>query len=275
MKKSISFWETIHTSRTISQGYKIPFVETPIHAFFQNNKTALLHADFVEKSINDFVETGAIKEFDSIPHVISPLSVSTNASGKKRLILDLRYVNSHMYKDPIRFDDWRAFESYLISDSFCFQFDLKSGYHHVDIFNAHQTFLGFSWIRDGKCKYFVFTVLPFGLSTAPYIFIKILRPLVSFWHSRGIKITLYLVDAIGIESSYEKAKVSSSFVCKTLCKDGLVFNSERSQWAPVKMLTWLGITVDFNENILFIPKLKDYVNFFSCGEFATLPIHIC
>lgn len=124
LKKNISFWESIHANKTvfetISHGYKIPFVETPVQAFFQNNKTALLHAEFVEKSINDLVDTGAVKECDSKPHVVSPLSVSINAKGKKRLILDLRYVNSHVYKDPIRFDDWRSFGNYLIADSFCF-----------------------------------------------------------------------------------------------------------------------------------------------------------
>ena len=258
LKKNIFFWKSIHTSKTIletiSQGYKIPFIETPAQAIFQNNKTALLHAEFVEESINDLIESGAVKECCSKPHVVSPLSVSINAKGKKRLILDLRYINSHLYKDPIRFDDWRAFENYLVSDSFCFKFDLKSGYHHVDIFHEHQTFLGFSWAKDGNYRYFVFTVLPFGLSTAPYIFTKVLRLLVSFWHSRGIKITLYLDDGIGIESSYEEAKENSFFVRKTLSEAGLVFNSEKSQWSPVKALTWLGITVDLYKNLLFIPN---------------------
>ena len=105
------------------------------------------------------------------------------------------------------------------------KFDLKSGYNHVDIFDEHQTFLGFSSIKNGKCKLYVFTVLPFGLSTAPYIFTRVLRPLVSFWHSHGIKITQYLDDGIGIEPSYDKTKESSSFVCKTLSKAGLVYDS--------------------------------------------------
>ena len=52
-------------------------------------------------------------------------------------------------------------------------FDLKSGYHHVEIFQPHQTFLGFSWEFRGETRFYVFTVLPFGLSVAPYIFTKI------------------------------------------------------------------------------------------------------
>ena len=43
-----------------------------------------------------------------------------------------------------------------------FAFDLKSGYHDMDIVPQHRKYLGFEW----GGKYFVFTVLPFGLSTA-------------------------------------------------------------------------------------------------------------
>jgi hypothetical protein len=57
-------------------------------------------------------------------------------------------------------------------------FDIKSGYHHIEIFEPDQCFLGFSWEFSGVRKYFKFTVLPFGLSTGPYIFSKVIRPLV-------------------------------------------------------------------------------------------------
>ena len=39
---------------------------------------------------------------------------------------------------------------------------------HIDIAEEHRKYLGFSWQK----RYYVFTVLPFGLSTACYIFYK-------------------------------------------------------------------------------------------------------
>ena len=36
-----------------------------------------------------------------------------------------------------------------------FKFDLKSGYHHVDIYEPHQKYLGFAWETEGKVNYFV------------------------------------------------------------------------------------------------------------------------
>ena len=61
-----------------------------------------------------------------------------------------------------------------------FSFDLKSGYRHVDISQEHQTFLGFSWRASdsGDELFYVFTVLPFGLSTAFHVFTKLSKSLV-------------------------------------------------------------------------------------------------
>ena len=69
--------------------------------------------------------------------------------------------------------------AYFAKDAYMFSFDLKSGYHHIDIAQEHQTFLGFSWRAPDSINgvFYVFTVLPFGLTSAPYVFTKVLKPL--------------------------------------------------------------------------------------------------
>ena len=112
------------------------------------------------------------------PVIVSLLSVSVQPNGKKRLILDLRFVNHFIKKLRIKYDDWKIASLMFQKNGFMFSFDLKSGYHHVEIF--HQTFLGFSRDFQSKTRYYIFTVLPFELSAAPYIFTKIFRPLVGW-----------------------------------------------------------------------------------------------
>jgi hypothetical protein len=110
-----------------------------------------------------------VEEHDLI--VCSLLSVATQPGGKQRLILDLIYVKNHGYKQTIKFDDWRTALGYFESGSFFTKFDLKFGYHHWDIFSEHQPSLGFSWKMNGETpSYFMFTVLPYVLTTAPYIY---------------------------------------------------------------------------------------------------------
>ena len=94
--------------------------------------------------------TGTILERDQPLRLVNPLSVSINSSSKKRLILDLRYVNMHLYKDTIKFDGWKCFKNCLLANKgYLFKFDLKNGYHHIDIFDSHQTYLGFLGILKG------------------------------------------------------------------------------------------------------------------------------
>lgn len=252
LKKNLPFWEQLGANKfivdVIRQGYQLPFSKIPCTKQFENNKSALLHREFVEDSIDELLLSGSIIETVTLPTVVSPLSVNVRQSGKKRLILDLRYVNDHLVKDNIKFDDWRSFSQFVHPGSFVYKFDLKKGYHHVDIFPEHQTYLGFSWERNGITKYYVFTVLPFGLSTAPALFTKLLRPLVAVWHQRGINISVYLDDGAGIEYSYSKAIVASTNTRLLLQKCGFVINQEKSEWEPQKVFTWLGVTLNLVEN---------------------------
>ena len=121
---------------------------------------------------------------------------------------------------------------------------LKAGYHHVDIFPAHQTYLGFSWIFQGAVKYFCFTVLPFGLTSTPYIFTKLLRPLAKLWRFNGVKIVVFIDDGCGTESSFELTKVHSDIVRCSLRDVGFIINSTKSMWTPVQSLIWLGFHWD-------------------------------
>ena len=64
----------------------------------------------------------------------------------------------------------------LVAGDFMFKFDLKSGFHHVSMYKSHWKYLGFCWNAGDGPKYYVFTVLPFGLATACYAFTKLVRP---------------------------------------------------------------------------------------------------
>jgi hypothetical protein len=59
--------------------------------------------------------------------------------------------------------------------SYMFAFDILLAYHHVDIYEPHTEFLGFSWTVNGCITFLKFIVLPFGLSTACYLFTKLTR----------------------------------------------------------------------------------------------------
>ena len=183
LKLHIQFWIDIQAPDfildCIRDGYKIPFFSMPEPAAFSNNRSAQTHAEFVADAITELLSLGRVHQTRKEQLlVISPLSVSVQQTGKKRLILDLRYVNQHVYKQRVKFDHWRTAINFFGKGTYFTKFDLKTGYHHLEIFPEHQPFLGFSWTYpDGNTCYYMFSVLPFGLSSAPYIFTKLLTDL--------------------------------------------------------------------------------------------------
>ena len=79
----------------IRDGYKIPFIVFPPPKVSPNNGSALEEREFV---ICNLISNKCLEVLDHPPPIVNPLSVSTQSSGKKRLILDLRHVNLYIFK---------------------------------------------------------------------------------------------------------------------------------------------------------------------------------
>ena len=133
-----------------------------------------------------------------------------------------------------------------------FTFDLKSGYHHVDIYEPHQKFLGFEW----QGRFYQFTVLPFGLSTACYIFTKLMRVLVRYWRNQGIRIVVFLDDAIGMDKGSTMTTHTSERVRKSLRGAGFLDHPEKSMWMPKVKVSWLGFNIDLCSCEITVPDEK-------------------
>ena len=228
LRKNFEFWERIGTPsfilNVIERGIFVTIRQFPEPAVFKNNRSSLPHAEFLEEAIRDLVESGRVVQTKVPPRVVNPLSVSVQANGKKRLILDLTYVNKFLRKMHVKYEDWKTAISYFARNAYMFSFDLKSGYHHVEIFERHQTYLGFSWKRSNynQVKFYVFTVLPFGLSSAPHVFTKILKPLEKHWRHQGICVAVFRDDGWGIEKDSQVCSVVADAVRADLSKAGFV-----------------------------------------------------
>ena len=64
------------------------------------------------------------------------------------------------------------------------------------------------WVLYGKGS-IVFTVLPFGLSLACYIFTKILRPVVHYWRAKGLRALVYLDDGLCVVEGRQNAEAAT------------------------------------------------------------------
>lgn len=91
----------------------------------------------------------------------------------------------------------------LISEgSFMSNLDLRNAYFTIPIHPEHQKFLRFTWGQD----LFEFVCLPFELCTAPWVFTKVLKPVVSFLRSQGWLSVINLDDILVLAESQNQCQ---------------------------------------------------------------------
>ena len=84
-----------------------------------------------------------------------------------------------------------------------------------------QSLLGFQCARGGaRSRYFCFTVLPFGLSSAPFLFTKIFLPLVCYLRGLGFHLVLYLDEGAGCEKDFLSTQYCTNIIRSDLVRAG-------------------------------------------------------
>jgi hypothetical protein len=167
LRKSSKFWtDELEASPfvidMITSGYRLPFLALPPAVCAKNHRSV-----FVEETIQELVESGCAVKVPTFPVVFSPLQVVVNAKGKRRLVIDLRYVSQYLHLTKFKYEGLNLIPMLFSKGDYVFTFDLKSGYHHVDIHRDSQTYLGFSWGEGADRRFYnMFRVLPFGLASA-------------------------------------------------------------------------------------------------------------
>ena len=192
----------------------------------------------------------------SQPCVVNPLTVAYNKSGKPRLVLDCRHINVCLFKFRYRYEDDQVARDLFDTGDFLFTFDLRSAYHHISIFAEHRQYLGFSSTINGKQRFYTFNVLPFGLSTAGFIFSKVTRHFVKFMRSKNVKIVMYLDDGLSGGPSYSEACRVSRFVREQLEKFGFLLAHDKCSWNPSQNIVWLGLQWDFQNGLVRVSEKR-------------------
>jgi len=125
------------------------------------------------------------------------------------LFLILKKLNKFINPPHFKLKDIRSVLNLLSQGDFMSSLDLKDAYFLVPIYKGHRKFLRFKF----KGKTFQFLCLPFGLCTSPYVFTKIMKPIVSKLTLQGVMLVLYLDDFLFIHNS------------KTTCEENIFFSS--------------------------------------------------
>ena len=185
------------TLSVIGSGFRMdwdPDLGPAAPAFLRNHPSALAEAAFVSGAIATGVLARTMRVCDRSDLIcILPLGVAFNSAGKRRLIWDGRHVNANLRKRPFRMETLQREGRALFERShYGGTVDVSSAYHHVDMAPESTPYLGFEW----EGVFYCFDVLPFGLSSAPWLFTTVMSHTTRFVRASGVELLQYLDDLI-------------------------------------------------------------------------------
>jgi len=87
-------------------------------------------------------------------------------NGIRQLIINMQLLNVAISPPCFKYKDLALLAPLLKEGDYMTMINLKDGFFHVPVLPSHQAYMSFQW--EGKT--YVFQVLPFGMSTLPWLF---------------------------------------------------------------------------------------------------------
>ncbi len=184
---------------------------------------------------------------------VSPLHVVPKPHGGGfRAVVDLRHLNGFCTPTPAKFERLTDLQHLARRGDWAFSADLKDGYHQIPIHPAERRYFSFYVLG----RLFRAAALPFGWTSAPWVFTKVMRVAAAALRSRGIRLLVYLDDWLFLAPSQAAALASRIAVAQTFSDLGLQRHPTKGVWEPTQRLQHLGLVVDLVAGTAHIPLDK-------------------
>lgn len=217
---------------------------------------------FVDKELDTLIEKEIIETVpDTSGHYISNIFLRPKPNGSFRMIIDLSLLNNDIEKRHFKMQHLEVAINLMSRNCYMASIDLKDAYYSVPIAYEFRKFLCFQWRK----KYFRFRAMPFGLTSAPRIFTKLLSPVFSTFREKGFQGFAYVDDSFILGESESECSLAIEWLSENLTSLGFIVHPEKSIFQPTKSLIFLGYRLD-SETMTVSPtdkkvtKVSDKIN---------------
>ena len=222
-----SFTRSKFVLSVLESGYKIEWKRGPPPPCSFPNKPGCFGSnyEFTCEAIRKLRAQGAIRPCsrDQLRCVLA-MDVHVNAEGKQRLIVDARPVNAYERRRRFKCETMgREGRDVFEGCSFGGSSDISHAYHHVEMAVESRCFLGIEW----NGEFFVWQVLPFGLSSAPWVWVMVSREPVRVFRQWRIRVLHYMDDFPYGARSASEAVANARRMIAFLRECGFVIEPER------------------------------------------------
>ena len=159
----------------IINGIKIDFVDQPVqYRILKEIKCSNNEKLLIDIEIEKYIKQDIIhKVYHSENEFISQVFPRLKKSGGVRIISNLSELNLNIEYCHFKMENLNTVLGLIESNCFMASIDLKDAYFTVNVDPEYRKFLRFFW----NDELYEFRCMPNGLSCAPRIFTKILKPI--------------------------------------------------------------------------------------------------
>ena len=152
--------------------------------------------------------------------------------------------------------------------------DLKDAYFHVPIHRKSRRLMRFAVEGSDRVRAFQFRALPFGLTSAPRVFTKVILPIEHLAHVHAVCLLQYLDDWIVRNTDKSLLQQQAKWLPGVLRRVGLVLNAQKSQLVPTQRLIHIGVEYHLDVGLIFPPmdrvlRIEQKVNFLLSAQVTT------
>ena len=245
LKFHLKEWEEITSNKfilDIVQGYLIEFISVPIQSSQPKQPKLDKHEEIaLNVLLEELLQKRVIEKCaHEAGKFVSPVFLRPKKNGEYRMILNLKNLNKFISHIHFKMDTLQSCINLMKMNCFMASLDLTDAYYSVSISPDSQKYLKF---QVGSQLY-KFITLPNGLSSAPRIFTKLMKPVYSTLRTRGLVSSGYLDDSFLLGDSSVQCQTNANNTYTLFGDLGFNVSKEKSVTQPTQVLEHSGFVLN-------------------------------
>lgn len=251
--------------RIVRVGYSIPFARKPPLTFSPISLTSRHPA--LPEALQALLEKRAVERVRNPRSAgfYSRLFLVPKKDGRWRPIIDLSTLNSYVDVKTFKMETQTSIKASIQPGHWGVSLDLSDAYFHVPIHPGSRKYLRFC-VGD---EVYQFRAMPFGLSTAPRVFTKLMAVVGSFLRLRGSVLLQYFDDWLLHQADCHRLVLDLEAGWEEISALGLLLNPTKSELVPSQNFSFVGMNFLTNWNRVRVPPERALAILRLVGTFLT------
>ncbi|EIE91896.1 hypothetical protein RO3G_16607 [Rhizopus delemar RA 99-880] len=214
----------------------------------------------IDQAIQDLLSKQAIEpvsdaEVRTTSGFYSSMFVIPKKDSGIRSVFNLKRLNQYLDAPHFKMETIREVALMINPNDYLVSIDLSDAFLHVGLHPELRRFLWLKW----KDQVYQYCTAAFGLSTSPFVFSKVYRPILEHFRSQGYRISAYLYDWILAANTKQLAIQQAQIVVNLLQQLGWLINFKKSALTPTQQLEHLSFVLNTKTMTASLPlkELRD------------------